>query len=62
MDAEDNRHIQSLIDNGHDVICKSGWMCCGRLMPPDDGFIRRTDAVTQRETDRIMRESSKDLT
>ena len=53
MDAEEIRYIQSLIDNDHDVICKSGWMCCGRLMPPDDDFIRRTNAATQREIDRV---------
>lgn len=61
MNVEDNRHIQSLIDNGHDVICKSGWMCCGRLMPPDDDFIRRTYAATQREIDRIMMLSGEGL-
>jgi len=55
MAEEGIRYIQSLIDNDHDVICKSGWMCCGRLMPPDDDFIRRTNAATQREIDRILR-------
>jgi len=53
MEAADIKYIQSLIDFDHEVICKSGWKCCGRMMPPGNDFIKRTNDVIQREINRI---------